>query len=308
MVYLVSIAGVAVVMLAIWPFYQERRRPVIGLKERHGAKGEFLQLSQGVTYCRWAGAARGPVAVVVHGIATPMISMNAVAKGLGDLGYRVLIYDLYGRGLSDAPKGAQDRTFFLRQLADLCAYHRLTEDITVVGYSMGGAIATAFAVEYPHSVKRVIMIAGSGVVMSESRFTRYCRRAPIIGDWLHGVFAHDLMLKAIPEKGETKEIDYVFRAQRRALDYRGYLPAILSSRRGMLAETQQQDHQKLGRQGISVIAIWAARDQIIPLRALGVLAQWNRSARQEVVEDADHGLPFTHGSQVVDAIRSALRD
>ncbi len=308
MVYLVSIAGVAVLLLALWPLYLERRRPVVGLKERHGASGEFVQLSQGVTYCRWTGAARGPVAVLIHGIATPMISMGAVAKGLGDMGYRVLIYDLYGRGLSDAPKGAQNRTFFLRQLADLCAYHRLTEDITVVGYSMGGAIATAFAAEYPHSVKRVILIASGGVVLDESRFVRFCRQTPVLGDWLHGVFAHDIMMKSIPEKGRTKEIDHVLRAQRRALTYRGYLPAVLSSRRGMLAERQKSDHQKLGRQGISVVAVWGSEDQVIPLAALGILGQWNRSARQEVVVHAQHGLPFTHGPEVINAIRAALRD
>ena len=131
--------------LAVWPFYYERRRPRIGPTQRHGADGEFAQLSQGVTHYRWSGSARGPVAVVIHGLATPMISMDAIAKGLGDIGYRVLAYDLYGRGLSDAPKGAQDRAFFLRQLSDLLAHHNLREDITLAGYSMGGAIATAFA-------------------------------------------------------------------------------------------------------------------------------------------------------------------
>ncbi len=144
--------------------------------------------------------------------------------------------------------------------------------------------------------------------MNETAFLRFCRRVPVLGDWLHGVFAHDIILRSIPEKGRMKEIDFVLRAQRRALMYRGYLPAILSSRRGMLAERQQSDHQKLGRQAIPVIAVWGAEDQIIPLRALGVLGQWNRSARQEVVVNADHGMPFTHGAEVINAIRSALRD
>lgn len=306
--YVVILVVMGVAYIAARPFVIENRRPPIGLTERHGVEGQFIQLSQGVTHCRWAGSARGPVAVVVHGVATPMISMVPIARGLGDLGYRVLMYDLYGRGLSDAPKGPQSREFFLRQLSDLCAYHGLTEEITVVGYSMGGSIATSFAAEYPHSVKRVILFASAGVHTNESRFARFCRTVPGLGDWVHATFAHNRILKSIPERGNTREIDQVFRAQRRELKRRGYLPALLSSRRGMLAEVQQEDHRKLARQGISVTAIWAGKDPIIPLRAVGLLGQWNRAVRQEVVEDADHGLPFTHGEQTIAALRSALRD
>ena len=305
--FLVPVVLLAVAYAAARPFVIERRRPAIGPSERHGAKGEFVQLSQGVTHCRWAGSARGPVAVVVHGLASPMISMEGVAEGLGKLGYRVLMYDLYGRGLSDAPKGKQDRAFFLRQLSDLCAYHGLTEELTIAGYSMGGSIATAFATEYPHSVKRVILIATAGIKTNESAFSRFCRRVPGLGDWAHAMFAHNRILKAIPQKGATREIDAVLQAQRQELSRRGYLPGILSSRRGMLAEDQESEHRKLYRQGIPVTAIWGGADPIIPLRAVGLLGRWNRDARQEVVAAADHGLPYTHSKELADAVRAVLR-
>ena len=305
--FLVFLALVVFAFAATRPFYIERRRPVIGPTERHGAKGEFVQLSQGVTHFRWAGSARGPVAIVVHGIATPMISMEAVAKALGQQGYRVLMYDLYGRGLSDAPKGRQDRAFFLRQLSDLCAYHRLTEDITVAGYSMGGSIATAFAAEFPHSVKRVILVASSGVATNESWFSRFCRRVPILGDWAHAAFAHNRIAKSIPARGATRGIDLVLRAQAQELGRRGYLPALLSSRRGILAEMQEEDHRKLSRQGIAVSAIWGGADPIVPLKAIGLLGLWNRSARQEMVVGADHALPYSHEAELSTALRETMR-
>ena len=305
--FLVFLALVVFAFAATRPFYIERRRPVIGPTERHGAKGEFVQLSQGVTHFRWAGSARGPVAIVVHGIATPMISMEEVAKALGQQGYRVLMYDLYGRGLSDAPKGRQDRAFFLRQLSDLCAYHRLTEDITVAGYSMGGSIATAFAAEFPHSVKRVILVASSGVATNESWFSRFCRRVPILGDWAHAAFAHNRIAKSFPARGATRGIDLVLRAQAQELGRRGYLPALLSSRRGILAEIQEEDHRKLSRQGIAVSAIWGGADPIVPLKAIGLLGLWNRSARQEMVVGADHALPYSHEAELSTALRETMR-
>lgn len=303
---LVSLFVIWLLLLAVWPFYGERRRPEIGPTERHGADGDFAQLSQGVTHFRWTGSARGPVAIVIHGIASPMVSMEAVAEGLGDIGYRVLMYDLYGRGLSDAPKGPQNRAFFLRQLSDLVAHQGLRDDLTVVGYSMGGSIATAFADENTHCIKQVILIATGGVVTNESRFSRFCRRTPLLGDWVHGMFAEGRIKRAIPQRGQTKDVDKVLRAQRRELTRRGYLPSLLASRRGMLNETQEQEHRQLGRKGIPVVAVWAVEDKIIPPQAIGRLAEWNRSVRQEVVPYADHAVPYTHGPQLIAALRAAL--
>jgi len=306
--FLIIFGSLFVAYLAIWPFYFEWRRPQIGPTERHGAEGDFAQLSQGVTHYKWAGPTRGPVAVVIHGEASPMITMEPVVKGLGDLGYRVLAYDLYGRGLSDAPKGLQDRAFFLRQLADLLAYHGLREDLTLAGYSMGGSIATAFAAEQPHCVKQVILLAPSGLIVNDTRFARFCRAVPLMGDWMHAMFAGQHTLKSIPQRSSNKAVDRILRAQRREVDRRGYLPALLSSRRGIMSEVQENEHRQFGRQGIPVIAIWAQEDRMVPLSALGRLAEWNRAARHEVVNKADHGLIYTHGRQLTQALRAALYD
>jgi pimeloyl-ACP methyl ester carboxylesterase len=307
--YLLWLAVLIFGVIALWPFSMERRRDPIGVDERHGADGEFANLSQGVTHYRWVGPARGPVAVAIHGLTTPMEGMEAVAEGLGALGYRVLMYDLYGRGLSDALSGRQNRAFFSRQLTDLLAYHGLLKDeVTLAGYSMGGSIAVAYAAENPFLVKRVILFAPAGIVLNTSSFGRFCVRVPVLGDWLHALFAHASFRRDIPDRGQTPQIDKVFRAQRHQLNRRGFLPAVLSSRRGMLSEIQQDDHVQLGKKGIPVIAIWAEADTVIPLSAIGKLAEWNRSARHEVVENAGHAMPYTHGAQAIEALRNALRD
>ncbi len=306
--YMLSIAGLTLAVIAIWPFSIERRRKVIGIDERHGAEGDFARLSQGVTHYRWMGPVRGPVAVVIHGIASPMEAMEPIAEGLGRLGYRVVLYDLYGRGLSDAPEGPQNRAFFLRQLSDLLAYLSLREDITLAGYSMGASIATAYAEENPFAVKQVMLFAPSGIVVNESRFSKFCRTVPLLGDWVHALFAYSRIRRAIPARGQTPQIDKALKAQRRELTRKGYLPALLSSRRGIMTEVQKDAHMQLGRKGIRVIAIWAGKDKIIPLTALGKLAEWNRAARHEVVADADHAMPYTHGRQLTEALREALHD
>lgn len=300
----IAVIPAAVVMA---PLILEWMRTPVGWLERQGVEGNFTVLSHGVTRYRWIGPARGPIAVAVHGLTTPAIGMESFAEGLGSLGYRVLIYDLYGRGLSDAPEGPQDRAFFLQQLDDLIRDQGLEDDITLVGYSMGAAIVTAYAAENPHRVKRVIMVAGACVVMRESAFSRFCRKVPVLGDWLHGVVGALRLGVLIPLGSQRPEVSRVLMAQRQELKRRGYLPAVLASRRGMLAETQEREHRKLALEALPVIAIWAERDQVIPLAASTQLAQWNRNARQDVIKGATHALPYTHSVELTEAIRLALR-
>jgi len=138
------------------PWILEKRRKPMSQALRKNAPGNFAELSQGVTHYQWIGPVRGPVAVLIHGLSTPSAVWQDVAQGLADAGYRVLAYDLYGRGFSDAPSGKQDAEFFVTQLDEILADQGLAEDLTLVGYSMGGAIATAFAATEPHRMKRVI--------------------------------------------------------------------------------------------------------------------------------------------------------
>ncbi|MGR3617231.1 MAG: alpha/beta fold hydrolase [Paracoccaceae bacterium] len=100
-------------LVLVWPFIREARKPEMTQKQRANALGEFAQLSQGLTHYQWIGPLRGPIAVCVHGLTTPSFVWGGIAQGLAKMGFRVLVYDLYGRGFSDRPKGQQDRVFFL---------------------------------------------------------------------------------------------------------------------------------------------------------------------------------------------------
>lgn len=296
-----------VAVLAAIPRMIESRRQKIDAASREGATGDFARFSQGITHYEWHGGARGKVIVAVHGLTTPKAVWDSTIPGLVAMGYRVLSYDLYGRGLSDAPGGLQDRHFFLRQLNDLLQHVGAKDEITLLGYSMGGAIVTAFAEEQPHRVAQVLLVAPSGIVTRESRFSAFCRKTPLIGDWVHALIAPGRMRKdgvaAVPSE-HAKRIQI---EQLEQLSQQGYLDAILASRRGLLAEDMTGAHKRLGQLGIPVAAVWGDRDTVIPITALGELASLNHEARQDVVKGADHRLPFTHGDAVTASIRDLLK-
>ena len=294
--------------LAMLPWLAESRRHAVDVF-RDKAPGRFAKLSQGVTHYQWLGGVRGPVVVCIHGLTTPSPVWYAIAGGLAKLGYRVLVYDLYGRGFSDAPRGPQDGEFFATQLADLLDHQGLTEDVTLMGYSMGGSIATHFAASHPNRVRRLILLASGGMWLREDKVTEASRRMSLLGDWLHAVVgARRDRQRLRRQLGQVFDVEAIIELQLAEYQSRGFLRSVLCSRRHMLNDFQEDQHRTIGREGIPVIGIWAERDEVIPLKSLGTLTQWNRSVRQEVISEADHRVGYTHAAQVVKVLRDVLRE
>ena len=291
------------------PWIAEAMRKPMNASERAKATGEFVTLSQGVTYYEWLGPMRGPVAVCVHGLTTPSFVWRGLARGLAQIGFRVLVYDLYGRGYSDRVAGRQDQAFFLRQLSDLLEDQDVTDDITLFGYSMGGAIATAFAAAHPDKIRHLVLLAPAGMGTGASPLTKFIMRTPVIGDWLMlALFARKHRKGTESERVLPSSVENIIDLQQNELRFRGFVPAVLASMRGILSNPLKQEHKTIHQAGIPVLAIWGREDAVIPLTAMGALAEWSRNARQDVIEGAGHGLTYTHTEAVLASISDALRD
>ncbi|CAG8745141.1 6116_t:CDS:2, partial [Ambispora leptoticha] len=97
------------------------------------------------------------------GITIPSVVFKEIATYLAKKEFRVLIYDLYGRGYSTNPGCDCDKTLFVDQLSDLL--DRVGFDKTnVVGLSMGGAISVLFTQKYPEKVEKLALIAPAGLM------------------------------------------------------------------------------------------------------------------------------------------------
>lgn len=304
-----SILFLILLIIGAVPFVIEMRRKPMDDKARNDADGSFVQLSQGVTHYQWIGPVRGPVAVCVHGLTTPSFIWRSIAEGLALMGFRVLIYDLYGRGYSDRPNGKQDRGFFIQQLDDLLADQEIEDDVTLLGYSLGGAIATTYAAQHPEKVRQLVLLAPAGMAKNTTRLANFIVKAPLIGDWLMlALFASGQRKIARGERQASGTAKGVAELMLGELQYKRFIAAVLASMRGLLAETLKNEHSAIHRAGIPVLAIWARDDKIIPLSALGKLAEWSRGAKQEVIDGAGHAMPHTHPEQVLDAMRETMRD
>lgn len=303
-----TILGILAI-LVLAPTLVEALRAPVDARARRMATGDFVELSRGLTYYEWRGPSRGPIVVCVHGLTVPSYVWTPLAVALTGLGMKVLTYDLYGRGLSDRPAGRQGRAFFVGQLEELLTKLEVTQGVTLIGYSMGGAIATAFAQDHPERVDRLVLVAPAGLGQRVNGFLTFCTRVPILGDGLIRVFGDIVHRRSVdrqlPQNPELP--DYTTRVAGE-MSHRGTLPAVLSSLRNMVHGDMAPVHRALGETSLPVLAIWGEADRLIPLTSLGRLAQINRNARQVEVAGATHALPYTHPAEIMAAMMDVLRE
>jgi len=297
----------ALFIAAVAPFLREYTLKTMGSEERKDAPGQCIPLSSGTTYFEWSGPEDGPLLVCIHGLTTPCCVWHGLASRLGGMGYRILIYDLYGRGYSDRPSGRQTKDFFVRQLGELLSSQQINRKFTVFGFSMGGAIATAFAAAYPDKVQQLVLVAPAGIHIKGMNFIRGVMRLPILGDWFAcGPY------RWIHRKGTEAERDCptsvpdIVDRQQKEMDFRGFGPAVLSSMRSIISEDHENSYKTIARHDIPTLLILGEQDTIIPLSVGEVLSQWHPTAQIHQISDAGHGLPYSHSDHIIKILKSFL--
>ena len=295
--------------VAAMPVLMEARRKPMDDHRRAGAPGGFASLGKGLTHYDWHGPRSDRVLVLIHGVSTPSWVFGGLIRGLLMLRFRVLSYDLYGRGYSDPVAGPQDLALFTGQLGELLEELGIFQPVTLMGYSLGGAVATAFAAAEPDRVERLILLASAGVHYRPAPLMRFALARGRLGAWVWGLLGgFELARRARrAAQGPTALPDLAARMAQE-LRTRGFLAAVLSAERHALSEDLRETHRELAAMYIPTLAIWGERDPIIPLAAMGQFAQWNRQARQEVVPGAGHGLVHSNPKEVIAAIHAFLRE
>ena len=101
-------------------------------------------------------------ALVLHGLGTSAEAMMRIAPILSDT-HRVVIPDLPGFGEHPVHGGmAHDWRFYVEEIERFRVAQQLGV-VDVVGTSMGGAFAAAYAATYPASVHRIVLLSPAGV-------------------------------------------------------------------------------------------------------------------------------------------------
>lgn len=280
---------------AVLPLALDPERHDLDEKARAQEPGSFVELTQGKVHYELAGHGDGPVVVLIHGFSVPSFLWDPTFEALVAKGFRVLRYDLYGRGTSDRPDVRYDRTLYEEQLAELLGALRIDRPVDLVGLSMGGAVAACFTVRHPERVRRLVLIdpfvgpADAGLVT-----------VPGLGDYFAVLFLEPVLMKRLrkvfyrPEKAP----DWEGRI-REQMRYRGFRRSLLRSLRDFMHEDLSGVYAEVGRLGKPTLLVWGREDRTVPFteheRILGPLG-----AELLAVDEAGH-TPHLERPEIVEA-------
>jgi pimeloyl-ACP methyl ester carboxylesterase len=300
----IGILAVAVLLIMAMSYWAAgQARPALDAAARasltaQGVAFNFIDLPGGTVHYRLEGREDAPLVVLIHGFSTPSFVWNDHIAPLTDAGYRVLAYDNFGRGLSDRPAAVYDADLFDRQLDDLLNALDVNRRVDLVGYSMGGAIATIFATRHPERVRSLMLIAPAGLGVETNRNLELLRR-PVVGDWIMRLFDARLFYNAAAKEAPSAPNPGAFLADfSRQLDYRGYGDALLSTMRHYPMGSAHQAFATAGRSPRPVLVIWGEADEVVPFAHATQLLELMPQAQLRSYPGMGHNITFAEAPLV----------
>lgn len=235
----------------------------LGNDVRALSSGSFVQLSKGLTHYKLSGPLDGKPVVLIHGIAGPFGIWTKVADSLMSLGFRILQYDLYGRGYSDRPDVNYDIDFFLNQLTDLLTVLSIKIPVTLVGWSLGGMIAVGYTARYSKKVDQLILIAPAGVGIPRPAMARIVM-IPLLGEILMSLLGRSIIVRSLLKGLHNNGLADDYRALvSEQMQYKGYLRSFLSTLRYCAFEDATEDYRTIGNLELPVLMISGSEDSFI---------------------------------------------
>lgn len=138
-------------------------------KSLYPFQSRFLDLD-GLNYHYLDEGAGDPV-VMLHGNPTWSFYYRELVTALRP-GYRAIVPDHIGCGLSDKPDDTRYEYTLSRRVDDLerlLDHLRIDEDITLVVHDWGGMIGSAFAVRHPERIRRLVVMNTSAFHLPPSK-------------------------------------------------------------------------------------------------------------------------------------------
>jgi pimeloyl-ACP methyl ester carboxylesterase len=291
------IAGVLaliVLALVLLPWLRSAERGPLDEAARRDAPGTFLALARPV-HVTVQGPEHGAPVLLVHGFSVPSYVWEPLDAQLARAGFRVVSFDLYGRGFSARPDVVYDRALFARQLEQLMDTLGI-QRASVIGLSMGGAVAAHFAARHPQRVDRLGLIAP----LTQARDIGVLGQ-PLLGEWLMQVWL-------LPKLADSQLSDFVhperhpgwperFRPQMR---FDGFGRALLSSLRHVMSQDSLADFGAVQDHGIATLLVWGRQDSVLPFAQSEAVRRAIPSAQWLPVDQAGH-LPHREQAETVAA-------
>jgi pimeloyl-ACP methyl ester carboxylesterase len=262
------IVGVATVSL--WALNYITNTETVDLDQtvRSQAPGSFVKLSDGFVHYQLIGPAEAPTVVLVPGATLPFFVWDPIIDPLVESGFRVLRFDLFGRGYSDRPNLRNDPAFFNKQIKELLSALQVKMPVRLMGIASGGLTSVLYTDQYPDDVSSLILICpeGHGAIQGPPTFMQRLLIAPGIGDYLFDVTGDKFLLDRLGGYSDDPAIVNDLRNRfRQSIHIKGFKRSLLSTVRNMPLQDADPFYRRVGERRLPTLIVWGSRDRITPV-------------------------------------------
>lgn len=267
---------------------------------------QTLRLSDGRSLCvrRWCASGGEPL-VLLHGLLDSSEGWTRLCEQLGGVAF-----DLPGFGHSDPPA----RGSIAGYAADVAEGLEMlgVNRMTLVGHSLGGAVAAALAELMPHRVTALVLLAPAGfgrLPLAEVVSTPGVRQLVTLA--LPALLSSRLAVTAaymtMVSNGKSPDADLVKRVTSRG---RSLVAGVREATRSMAeASRAPKPVQREGaRYDGPVEAVWGDRDRLVPSsHRRGVVAAYPQ-AQIQVLHGMGHHAIRERTDDVIEVVQSAIAE
>jgi pimeloyl-ACP methyl ester carboxylesterase len=270
----------------------------------------FITTSSGVKLSvRYSDGKKVPI-ILIHGLASNSMLYALCGQLLEKDGYKVVMLDLRGHGLSDKPKVGYDFKTISLDIYDLISQLNLN-DYILVGQSWGANVVLDYLSRYENRVKGGILIDG-GWINLRAHFTTFEQAAKVLAPPKFADVKYESLTSTIksmhkdwPElsiKGTMENFDINSDGSVRAkLSYENHMK--------ILKELYSDDPiGKASKIKVPVLLIVAGQKTSEKLTDVNNLTASLKVSKTEWFENADHDIHAQHPTLVKDLIEAEIRN
>ena len=303
-------AGIAATTAALVLLGNKRADQWETLTQDDAGNGDFVTLADGTRmhYLASAISGRRSAVILIHGL---MDSAEQWRKNIDPLAqtHRVWAIDLIGFGFSSrVTTPAYSMKMFARAILEFMDAQGIAR-ASIVGHSLGGAIALEFAHDYPARVDKLVLIAPATYLLQFRPEFKWARRLPaipraLIGWTMTNRRARERALR--DALGDPAHFDPEELARRiRPTHVRGTADALVA----MLSSPHGSDLPRdLEQIAAPTLILWGDRDRAVPLRHGRYHTRALPNAQFAIIENAGHIPQFEYPDIVNELLREFLSE
>jgi len=227
--------------------------------------------------------------LLIHGTSSSLRTWDGVTAQLKNQ-YRIIRFDLPGFGLTGPNPNRDYSTLYYNQVIDslLTALH--VSRVIIVGNSLGGAIATQYAIYQPGKVRGLILVDAAGLPPAKKTSGAIgfkLAQMPVINRLLTVITPRVLVKKSLQDAyGDTEKVTDSLTNQ--------YFDMLTrEGNRKALAERMRQGWQEknsnflLNVQAPTLI-VWGSKDRLIPVENAALFQQKIKNTQVHIWDNLGH--------------------